>query len=903
MIGTSLSHYRITEKLGQGGMGEVYRAEDTNLSRQVAIKVLPDEFAHDAERLARFQREAQVLASLSHPNIATLYGLEVSDGKRFIVMELVEGHTLAQRLLKGPMPVEEALEVCRQIAEGLEYAHEHGIIHRDLKPANIKLRPDGVAKILDFGLARALQPAAAATDMSHSPTITAAATRAGVILGTAAYMSPEQARGKTLDQRTDIWALGCVLYEMLTGRQAFQGDTISDTLAAVLRAEPDWGALPPEATTRLQDLLRRCLAKDPKQRLHAVADARLEIQVIASYPAGAGEEARVDLASRRMAWRPLVAAGVVGAALAASLITWLVLSGVWPRATRQDSLPLRVSVIHTEGSEVGIPAISPDGRRIAYRARRADGMPMLWVRDLDSFEARPLPGTEDGFSPFWSPDSRHLGFFAGGFLKRVPADGGPIQAVVAVSWWGPASGTWAPDGTIVFSHHDMHLSQVSAASRAATARTAPATTRQGRDWTHYWPCFLPDGRRFLFTAKLWTSSAEASEQGIYLGSLDSPDRIQRLLPDLSSAFYAPPGYIVFAREGALSAVPFDLKMGHLTGEPKPLGTAVAFSSLFYAIAASASGNGTLAVRPPPACGLSDFPEGDCASELRLVDRTGKVMNTTAGGRYGVCTAAPDGRRVAVQVIDPRAGTSDLWFVDMQTGSRSPLTMARGYAGGPVWSPDGTRLAYGYQPPGQLDDVYVKDLRNGQVTAVIESPAEFEHPVAWSHDGKCLLVWVGGYTHFKGLGVWSFASRTLTPFVDSDSEERGAVFSPDDRYVAFSSMESGRKEVYVTTFPERRQTWPLTTEGGRVLSWRNDGREILVATLSGHIAAYPVSTEGGFTSGQPTILIRDLGSAARYSSASPDHSRILIRVTLDAAKDKGEIRLLFNWAEALKQLRP
>jgi eukaryotic-like serine/threonine-protein kinase len=901
MISQTLSHYRILERIGQGGMGEVYRAEDTNLSRQVAIKVLPDEFAHDAERLARFQREAQVLASLSHPNITTLYGLEESDGKRFIVMELVEGHTLAQRLLKGPMPVEEALEVCRQIAEGLEYAHEHGIIHRDLKPANIKLRPDGAVKILDFGLARALLPDAAAADVSHSPTITAAATRAGVILGTAAYMSPEQARGKTLDQRTDIWALGCVLYEMLTGRQAFQGDTISDTLAAVLRAEPAWGALPPGAGARVQDLLRRCLAKDPKQRLHAVADARLEIQAITSEPAGPAVASRADLARRPMAWRPLIAAGVVGSVLAALIIAGLLLLGVWPRESRDRAQALRLSVIHTEGSEVGVPAISPDGRRIAYRARRADGMPMLWVRDLESFEARPLPGTDDGFSPFWSPDSRHLGFFAGGFLKRVPADGGPVQVVVPVSWQGPVSGTWAPDDTIVFSQQDMQLFRVSAASHASTAKAAPATTRQGKDWSHYWPSFLPDGRRFLFTAKLWTSSGEASVQGICIGSLDSPDKIQRLLPDLSSAFYTPPGYIVFARDGTLCAVSFDLKSERLTGEPKHLGAAVAIDGLFYLIGASASGNGTLAVRPPPACGLSYFPEGGCASELRLVDRTGKVMNTTAGGRYGACAAAPDGRRVAVQEIDPRAGTSDVWLADMQTGARTPLTMTRGYAGAPVWSPDGTRLAYAYQPPGQVDDVYVKDLRNGQVTAVIESPAEFEHPVAWSHDGKCLLVWVGGYTHFKGLGVWSFASRTLKPFVNSDPEERGAVFSPDDRHVAFSSIESGRREVYVTTFPERRQTWPLTTEGGRVLSWSNDGREILVATLSGHIAAYPVSTEGGFTSGQPTILIRDLGSAARLSSASPDHSRILIHVSPDATKDKGEIRLLFNWAEALKQL--
>ena len=895
MIGTSLSHYRITEKLGQGGMGEVYRAEDTNLSRQVAVKVLPDEFAHDAERLARFQREAQVLASLSHPNIATLYGLEESDGKRFIVMELVEGHTLAQRLLKGPMPVEEALEVCRQIAEGLEYAHEHGIIHRDLKPANIKLRPDGVAKILDFGLARALQPDPAAADVSHSPTITAAATRAGVILGTAAYMSPEQARGKALDQRTDIWALGCVLYEMLTGRQAFQGDTISDTLAAVLRAEPDWGALPPGAGARVQDLLRRCLAKDPKQRLHAVADARLEIQAVASEPAAAGPASRADLARRPMAWRPLIAAAAVGAVLTALTIAGLLLLGVWPRESRDRAQPLRVSVIHTEGSEVGFPAISPDGRRIAYRARRADGMPMLWVRDLDSFEARPLPGTDDAFSPFWSPDSRHLGFFAGEFLKRVPVDGGPVQAVVGVSWSEAMSGAWSPDDTIVFNHAESPLFRVSATSRIAAAKIVPTTVAPSKDWSHHWPCFLPEGRRFLFTAKLWTSSAEASEQGIYLGSLDSPEKIQRLLPDLSSAVYAQPGYIIFGREGALWAVPFDLNTGGLSGEPKPLGTTVAFDGMYYLIGASASSSGTLAVRPPPACALGRPTGVQCPTELWLIDRTGKVLSTSAPGRYGFCRVAPDGRRLAAQVIDTRTGTSDLWFVDMQTGARSPLTMTSGYAGAPVWSADGTRLAYGYQPPGQLDDVYVKDLRNGQVTAVIESPAVLEHPAAWSHEGAHLLVW--GY---KGLGVWSFASRTLTPFVNSPSDQV-ACFSPDDRYVAFSSIESGRYEVYVTTFPERRQTWPLTTEGGHVLSWRNDGREILVATLAGHIAAYPVSTEHGFTSGKPTILIRESGIAAQFSSASPDHSRILIRMSPDAAKDIGEIRLLFNWAEALKQL--
>ena len=419
------------------------------------------------------------------------------------------------------------------------------------------------------------------------------------------------------------------------------------------------------------------------------------------------------------------------------------------------------------------------------------------------------------------------------------------------------------------------------------------------DWAHFWPSFLPDGRRFLFTAKLWTRTAEASEQGIYLGSLDSPT-IERLLPDLSSAVYASPGYLVFAREGTLAAAPFDLAAGRVTGPPIAIGGAVATDAQFYFAGISASADGTLAVRPPPAV---VFPDSNALNaELRLVDRSGTGSRVAAARlfSYFMALSPIDSRTLATSILDPRAGTQDLSLMDLSKDRTEPLTTTRGFTGNPVWSADGKRLAYAYQPPGQIDDVYIKDLGTGAIQPVIETPKLGEHPVAWSHDGRSLLVFT--YDDDKAyLSSWSFASRTLTRFAGPGAVE-SAAFSPRDDYVAFASRESGRPEVYVTTFPDHRQTWPLTTEGGQVLSWSNDGREILVATLSGHIVGYPVSTDGGFSHGQPTTLVRDVGSAAAYSSATRDHSRILIRVSPDAAKDKGEIRLLFGWQDGLRQGR-
>ena len=559
-----------------------------------------------------------------------------------------------------------------------------------------------------------------------------------------------------------------------------------------------------------------------------------------------------------------------------------------------EARPLRVSIVHTEGNEVAAPAISPDGRRVAYRARRADGMPLLWVRDLVSGESRALPGTEDAAMPFWSPDSRDLGFFTSVALKRVSAAGGPVRVVVDnVGVFGGAGGAWGPDGTIVFSGL-LELSRVPADGGAV----AGLTKLPSRDWSHCWPSFLPDGRRFLFTAKLWTRAAEASEQGIYLGSLDSPT-IQRLLPDLSSAVYAPPGYLVFVREGTLTAAPFDLAAGRVTGPPVAIGGAVATDAQFYFAAISASADGTLAVRPPPAVAPIIGGMNTLQAELHLVDRGGRGRREGVARLFSsyMALSPVDSRTLAAGIIDPRAGTQDLWLMDLTKDNAGPLTTTRGFAGNPVWSADGKRLAYSYTPPGQFDDVYIKDIGTGAIQPVIETPTKLEHPVAWSHDEKSLIVFTAD-DKGTNLSSWSFASKALTRVVGPGVLDTPAFFSPHDDFLAFNSQESGRPEVYVTTFPDHRRRWPITAEGGRVLSWRNDGREILVATLAGHIAAYPVSTDGGFSHGEPTTLVRDLGSLAAYSTATRDHARILIRVSPDAAKDKGEIQLLFGWQDAL-----
>ena len=875
-------------------MGQVYRATDTNLKRTVAIKVLPTAVASDAARVARFQREAEVLARLNHPNIAQVHGLEKSAGMTALVMELIEGPTLADRIAQGPMPLDEALAAAKQIADALEAAHERAIIHRDLKPANIALAANDQVKVLDFGLAKLVQPEGLTSDdPSASPTITSPAmtTGAGMILGTAAYMSPEQARGRAVDARTDIWAFGCVLFEMITGRRPFEGETVTDVLGAIIHKEPEWSLLPGALPDSLRRLLERCLAKDPKQRLRNIADVGLEIQDLLTRPQAAVTRSGIATGSLRrarmtgreaMAWAIVAALSIVSAALG------------WMRpSSNSPAAPFRLSMLHVEGGEVGVPVISPDGRRVAYSARRVDGMPMVWVRDLDRPTPRPLAGTEGGNRLFWSPDSKRLGFVVGEVMKHISADGGPVQVVVR---GGAGGASWTIGNDIIFSLNGQ-MRKVAVSGGEAVA----VTTLQGPDWAHYWPSMLPDGRRFLFTAKHWAGLAESGAQGIYLGSLDNPSDIRQLLPDLSNAVYAPPGFVVFARDGQVMAAPFDPVGGRIRGEPVPLAEAVAVDASLYLAGLSAAADGTLAIRSPPAV-LVSSDTGAFDGELTFIRRDGSVSSRFGGVQKFTegMAMSPDGKSVATLVQDTRTSGSELWRVDVESGARTPLTSMRtsgGYVGAPVWSSDGTRLAFACQPPGVIDDVCIRDLASGVVTTAIQSKAIWEHPVAWSPDGQSMIVAFdeSSASSHQELRVWSERTRTLSPFVAIGND---AAFSPDGRFVAFTSPESGRAEVSVTTFPERRQTWPITNEGGYVVSWSIDGKELLVATLTGHIVAYPVTTGGTFSAGAPQVLVRNVGFDAKYALATRDHSRLLIRVPKDLDKDRGEIRLLSGWANGL-----
>ena len=907
--GTRLGVYEVTAQIGVGGMGEVYRATDTRLKRQVAIKILPSSLAADADRLARFQREAEVLASLNHPNIAAVHGLEESDGIKALVMELVEGPTLAEQIAgragpSGPagLPLDEALPIARQIAGALEAAHEQGIIHRDLKPANIKVRPDGAVKVLDFGLAKAMEPAPGSSpSMSMSPTITTPAmTQAGMILGTAAYMSPEQARGKTVDKRADIWAFGCVLYEMLTGQRAFPGEDITDTLAAVVRAEPEWSLVPRAVSPTLLVFLRRCLQKDPKQRVGDIRDVRLALE-------GAFETAAPQTAitasgrgGRPLPWMAALAVAVVlMVAMAVPTVRYL-------RETPPPAPPeTRLDIVTPTTDQPASFALSPDGRQIVFVAS-GDGGSRLWLRALATTTAQPLAGTEGATWPFWSPDSRSVGFFAGGALRRLDLGGGAPQTLAPAT--NGSGGTWSADGVILFAPSTTtSLMRMSAGGGAATAVTMLGPQQGG----HVAPYFLPDGRRFLFGAFGAPDTA-----GIYVGALDG-SASTRLAPADSSGVFLPGlagafgggGWLLWVRAGTLGAQRLDAAQTALTGEPVTLADGVAVGA-FGPNAVSVAAAGLVAYRTG----------GGSLRQLTWVDRSGTMRGTVGDPNSSLDgpRVSPDDRRVVV--ARTAQGNQDIWLLDGARTSRVTFDAALDWF--PVWSPDGTRIVFRSHRTGS-GDLYQKLTSGAGVEERLAASDQVKTPTSWSADSRFLLYM--GQDPQTNTDLWVVqmtGDRTPSVFLKTPFREAYGAFSPDGRWVAYHSNESGRMEIYVRPFvpPGTASTlrlrsgqaaeaaggqWQVSTTGGIMPLWRPDGKELYYLNPAGAMMAAPITVTGTtFEPGAPVVLFPTHiygggvdAQLGRQYDVAPD-GRFLINTVPDTAA--APITLLMNWNPEAKK---
>jgi serine/threonine-protein kinase len=867
--GDNLATYEILSQIGAGGMGEVYRARDTKLGREVAIKVLPEAFAKDVERLARFEREARILASLNHPNIATIHGLELSGTTRFLVMELVPGETLADRIKRGAIPVDEALPLFRQVAEGLAAAHEEGVVHRDLKPANIKLTPDDKVKVLDFGLAKATI-GTPSSDLSESPTITRAATETGVILGTAGYMSPEQARGKTVDKRTDIWAFGCCLYEALTGRVTFQGDTLSDTIASVLRQDPDWQALPETTPRSIRRLLARCLQKDPRRRFRDAWDVRVEIGEAepAVTPAKAIGAQR---ARRTMPW----VAALVFALLATAI-------GIWSWISPGPSSTGAVTRLRLPTPPLAewfrMLAISPDGTRLAFIGE-LNGTTQIFLRSLDRLEAKPMEGTEGALiNVFFSPDGEWVGFFADDKLKKVSVAGGaPVTLCDAPRAFHAA---WAPDDRIYFEEYAHVRGRVLSVSAAGGTPQAVSTPEEV---SHRPLEVLPGGKALLIAvARNTWDGFEGLEIGAF--SLETGE-YRTLIERAHRGSYARTGHLVFSRAGTLLAAPFDVGRLEVTGPAVPVleGLPGPFGRPFRI-----SENGTLVYVPQ---------RTEPGGTLVWVNREGEARPVTDVRRgYQQLRISPDGQRIAVEIL--WEGNYDIWIYDIPRGTLTRLTVAESLEGIPEWSSDGKRVAFfsDRDPPG----VYWKPIDGSGPTERLTDAGD--HPESWSPDGRVLAFG-------KGDDLWMLpmeGERKPEPFLDTPFRELGASFSPDGQWIAYHSDESGRWEVYVRAYSGPGGKWQLSTHGGLFAVWSPDGREIFYRTEDKKVMVVPLQLTPEFRAGKPKMLFEDrfvyINHRWRNYDITPDGQRFLM---VEGAEEgpPTEIVVVFNWFEELKRRVP
>jgi len=864
--GTRLGHYEILERIGAGGMGEVYRSRDPRLGRDVAIKVSVAQFTE------RFDREARAVAALNHPNICTLHDV----GSNFLVMEYVEGVTLSERISQGPVPLDEALRIARQIAEALEAAHEKGIVHRDLKPGNIKIRPDGSVKVLDFGLALVAQTEPRAVE--HSPTISIAATQAGMILGTAAYMSPEQARGRTVDKRTDIWAFGVVLHEMLTGQLLFQGEDVTETLASVVKEQPTFEKIP----TSIRRLVKKCLEKDPKKRLRDIGD----VWELLEEPEAAVPPVPDGRASSVAKW------GWAFAAL--FILTSAILAAVYFRQPSQTAPVLRYTLALPDGGQIQAFAISPNGRYLVM-AVLVKGKRQLWLRALDALQAQPMSFTEDASYPFWSPNSDYIGFFSGTSLKKVAITGGPSQTLCAAPQG--RGGTWNRDDVIVFSpsgNPSIALQHVSAGGGTPVDIGAFKGTLKN-------PVFLPDGKHFVYNV----SAATPEKNGIYLSSVDGKEN-RRLLPDVSSAIYAPSpfdsnkGHLLFVREGTLMAQPFNAGSAQLAGDVAPLADNVSITQ-----------HGTYAPVSASDTGIVMYAAGGTAfgTQIALFDRTGKmIQSVSAPGSVRFPILSPNEKFVAFTKF--AQSNSDIEIHDLARATDIRFTSDPSLNITPIWSPRSDRIVFASNRKSSFN-LYQKAVSGTGPDELLFENENQKFPSQWSRDGRFVVyqelspkmkrdIWVlpmgdtdSGKTSAKPI-----------PAVQTEFEELFGQLSPDSHWIAYTSDLSGQNEVYVRPFPPAEGQWKISISGGMAPRWKGDGKELLFVSSDNKMMSAPVlmATPGSnpaFSVGTPTALFE-----VNIAHGSPDvlfewdvtsdGKRFLVNAASNPGQPSSPLTVVVNW---------